>query len=328
MNKRKKSAQRTRSISVKSKSHGAKPNSAENLQPNRSASAKSKSRGAKSNSVDNVPSPIDDSHLDALLREHLHHVQSQLRVIYAECLSYGSSLGVKSTQCKSHILQHVRRYLDELKDEAQMQNRLQTKVLQGRTLTADEQQTLDALQLKCDTMRASSLRLEQAQQRVRLTAEQHEVLAANFKNSKTSPGEQHFVLVQARMQCEAALVYAKRALLNLLKQRWATQTLLAVSLAGLLSWAAHRVILSTVVVTTALLREASQMVHTVHATTELVGVGSREGAKWAIGTLGGAVGAANGLFLSSLLPGSNGKTAASILSSAAVGLYAGLRALS
>jgi len=221
-------------------------------------------------------------------------------------------------------------HFNELKEEAQLMVGLQHKALGGEVLSDSESTMHRALQLKQRTIQSNTSELQKAQHLLQQARQQKNEVQQLCKHKALPLKELSKLFQQARMMYSQAMQNAKRKLSTLLSHDWALKTLLAISFATVTGWGVHQALLSTVAASTALLHEANQMAHTIAAVTNIIQVSSHEGAKWTLGGLGGAVGAANGLVLSSLLPGHNGPTgklAAVMLSAAAMGSFVGVNVL-
>lgn len=226
-----------------------------------------------------------------------------------------------------------RSYLEELLKEGKLLASLQQKELSGKELSLQESRVLAALRLKCETIERNTRALEEASGALKsalmLRKEVRTICAAQpATHTTTAKRAETNILHLVERDYRTALRHAKNKLLALLEQDWVVHTLLAIGTAGTIGWLGHRAAVSAADATTELLREANQMTHAIEATRELIQTTSHEGAKWTFSALGGAVGAANGLLLSALLPGLAGKASVSALTSATMGMYAGWRSLS
>ncbi|MDR3571225.1 MAG: hypothetical protein P4L81_03430 [Candidatus Pacebacteria bacterium] len=220
----------------------------------------------------------------------------------------------------------ARRHYEELLMEARLFIHLQHKQLSGQVLTSRELDMQAALRLKCATIEADTRDLATASAMLKAAKVQREEVHAICAGVEPQPLARK-ILQLVDHDYFAALKDVKDKLLGLFQQRWVVQLMLATAAAGTLGWLANQALLTTAAASTELLREANQMATTIRATTELVRASSKEGARWTFSVLGGAAGAANGLLLSALLPGPPGKSTATSLASAALGMYSGWRSV-
>jgi hypothetical protein len=274
---------------------------------------------------------------------------------------------------KNDTLQLISTYLAELHREAHMQMQLYDKKLQGHAWTEDEHHTMQALRLKCDTLHKSTVELQQAQLLHRQAIEKQQRVEMMPKCLT-----QQELLTKATRTCSLTLIRVKEVLQKLLKHRWAVQTVLAVSLASVVMWGVYHTLPSTSIPTDALqleartmanttllhnkasqmahtmtnntlLREATQMAHTIDAAAQLIEVDPHESAIKSLRSTSASsykgvnrtlrpsgasshessnvtLGSTSGLMLSSLLPmGPAGKSAASVLSFAVTGILASMQ---
>ena len=266
-----------------------------------------------------------DSETDKALDMHLLSLATKLRTIYEDCMKKTDS----PQSCHSRMMEEAAYHFNELKEEAQLMVGLQHKALRGEVLSDSESTMHRALQLKQRTIQSNTSELQKAQHLLQQARQQQNEVQQLCKHKALPLKELSKLFQQAQMMYSQAMQNVKRKLSTLLSHDWALKTLLAISFAGITGWGVHRALLSTVVASTALLHEANQMAHTIAAVTNIIQVSSHEGAKWTLGGLGGAVGAAHGFMLSkSILPGGPpGSTAASMLSAAVMGAFVGVKAL-
>jgi len=276
--------------------------------------------------ADDKPLYDPNSETATALNVHLIPLATKLRTIYEECIKKTNS----PQSCHSRMMDEAALHFNELKEEAQLMVGLQHKALGGEVLSDSESTMHRALQLKQRTIQSNTSELQKAQHLLQQARQQKNEVQQLCKHKALPLKELSKLFQQARMMYSQAMQNAKRKLSTLLSHDWALKTLLAISFATVTGWGVHQALLSTVAASTALLHEANQMAHTIAAVTNIIQVSSHEGAKWTLGGLGGAVGAANGLVLSSLLPGHNGPTgklAAVMLSAAAMGSFVGVNVL-
>lgn len=290
-----------------------------------SRSTKRKASKSTRNSASNAPlASSSPAKADEVWGEQLSHIAAKVHTIYKECLQQKQS----SKVCRSAVLQELATYLDELNKEAVLMVDMQHKALHGHSLTEKEARIYRALQLKQRTLQQETSHLQAAQLQLKQARDQQTAMQQLCLTPVVPARERTKLLQQTEQMVTEALARTKQTLSTLLSHDWALKTFLAVTFAALTGWGAHRAFVNTAAATTALLHEANQMTQTITAVTEMIQVSSHEGAKWTLSGLGGAVGAANGLLLSSFLPGGSiAKLAATALSGAAIGAYTGFTAV-
>ncbi len=240
--------------------------------------------------------------------------------MYTQCLDSGE----EPYKCESQIT----RYLLDLEENAKLSVKLQSKALSGTALSKKEQSSQQILQHQLENMQSSTAALKRATMYLEMAMERHQALLDFYDKTDTPTEFQDAMFMDSQRQYHSVLERAKKTLLDLLQNDWVIKTILAVSFFGAVAWMGHRLWVSAAIASTALLSEAKLLTHTIDATTDLIQASSREGARWTVGAMGGAVGAANGALFSSLFPGPRGKQSASVLSLAAMGVFAGIRMLS
>ena len=281
------------------------------------ASVKKKQARAASKSASDATTTSDD------FQQHLRSLQANILLLYTKC----SQLTGKKAQkeCQSVVIRQAQEYLRQLIDEANTLATLKHKIQTGKALSKPERLTYEALEFKQTAMNRATASMQQAQTTLEASAKHEGIVRTLVQQScsKANSASQVGVMEEANETLSSALAHAKQTALAVLKQDWIVHTMIAVAAAGLLGWTVHRALISTANASTEMLREAVELSRTVESVTNLVETTSKEGSKWVVGGLGAAVGAANGLLFSSLLPGGViGAKAASIFSTAALGVLA------
>lgn len=285
------------------------------------ADSVSKSSQTKNKSVEvTVSAPTEKSTTsDQQLKACVAALQVKLRTMYTDCLRTGE----QPHECKSQIMI----YLRALETDAKLFATLQSKELLGKRRSQEEQDRQQELQKRYTLMKSNQEALNKAQIQLEM-ATHHYMSMQEFYNDAEHPTDsQTFQLLEAQNEYNSILGRVKRHILRLLQTDWVVNTVLAVCFFGALASAGHRAWIDATVASTVFLQEAKQLTQTIDATTDFIQASSREAMKWTVGAVGAAVGASNGLLFSSLFPGPRGKRPASVLSLAAMGVFAGVRLL-
>lgn len=258
----------------------------------------------------------NDLALDLSLSNQILQLQVLLLDLQVKCTSPEH---VDSTVCTtlSGPLQAALKDMKSLEQDAAVLQRLEAKRHAGQVLSAKEKLTHKRLAHKYHELETLHLQLTKDQLALQAMSDLHNQLERSAQlHELDSEGIE--LMEQAKQDLSAAFSKFKRRLLDILSNPWTIKLMLALFAGGL---AVHFGIVNPLAAGTALMRQTKQIADSVKSSISLVQTISLELSKWAAGTIGGAVGTANGVLLASLLPGAAAGPV--VVMAGAVGAYAG-----